>query len=637
MYNNNNPVSFSPSGKSTSDIQSLVGIKERNFKIKVSELLSDETSTGLTQQFENCLSLTNFLKRISINDIEISDSTNALYDYSNRNPEIEVLMESIREIGQQQPIMVIQQRDKYIVIDGVLRFLAMIRLEKNVINVLISDFDPTNEFSLSDLIIHNQIHKEKTEDEKLNEIKTILRIGSNDYNTTNDRENRLKLVSKLLGVRGWCRSNVYMLERVLNFENSSDLGLNMGKRMIKNELSPARAIQTLEIIETAQVEKEKEKENKVVEGFLSNKYDKNQALNLLGSYDRKKTEGVTSILLHPVKSDRYKILQGDVETIELPQDLKIDAMFTSPPFYQLVKYGDDPNELGWEKTPDEYITRLSNIIMKGYEKLKDSGSIFINLGDTYQNRQNLAIPEKLTLELMRRGLNYVDRIVWDKAKSSKPIGNKIDRLMPSYELILHFSKTKNYYFEKIKLQSDKVLKVSRGCKEKHTDKVSYHIPNNYDQIRSVIDDNLVESIPGVMSLKNKIILNQNTTRTIHVEGEEHHPATFSHSLPVIPLLMSCPKSPDTVVFDPFMGSGSCGVTALLMGMKFVGVELYDKNIQSASRLLSEIESQYDEKSLNQTLGNNREDVTEEITDTETINQLKSNIRMKLDLQPKQAA
>ena len=148
---------------------------------------------------------------------------------------------------------------------------------------------------------------------------------------------------------------------------------------------------------------------------------------------------------------------------------------------------------------------------------------------------------------------------------------------------------------------------------------------------------MAEGILGGRSLKNKIALNQHRAKTRHVEGEDQRPATFSHSLPVIPLLMSCPKSPNTVVFDPFMGSGSCGVTALLMGMRFVGVELYDKNIKSAERLLTDIQSQYDEKTLNQILGNNDEDVTEEITETETINQLKSNIRMKLDLQQKQVA
>lgn len=620
MINKTNMVFASQGGDKTPDFKSLVGTKRKNLRINVSEHSLD-ASTGLIPQYENCQSLTSMLMKININEVEISTSTNTLYDYSNRTPEIEVLMESISKNGQKQPIIVIRKNDKYIVIDGVLRVKAMTRLEINVIDALISDFVPTNEFSLSDLIIHNQIRKEKTETEKLNEIKTILRIGSDDYNSTNDREIRIKLVSKLLGVKGFARNNVYMLEKVLDFENNSDLELKMSERMIAKELSPAKAIQALDIIETGKVVKKNEKENNVLKGFLNGDYEKDEALILLGSYDLKKQEEPTKVPTYPIKTDMYKILQGDVETIELPQDLEIDTIFTSPPYYQIIHYGNDKNELGWEKTPEEYITRLCDIIMKGYERLKDTGSIFINLGDTYQNCQNLAIPERLIMELIRRGLNYVDRIVWDKANSGKPIGNNIHRLMPSYELILHFSKTKKYYFEKIKIQSDKVLKVARGCKEKHTDKVSFHIPNNYNQIRSVIDDNLVESIPGVMSLKNKITLNQNTARTIHVEGKQH-PATFSRSLPVIPLLMSCPKNPDTVVFDPFMGSGSCGVTALLMGMKFVGVELYDENIKLAKELLSNIEKQSDEKTLNKVLGN--EDVEKK------ENQLKSRIRILVD-------
>ena len=69
--------------------------------------------------------------------------------------------------------------------------------------------------------------------------------------------------------------------------------------------------------------------------------------------------------------------------------------------------------------------------------------------------------------------------------------------------------------------------------------------------------------------------------------KKEHPATFSSNLPVIPLLISTPKNRDSVVFDPFMGSGSCGVTALLLGFKFVGVELYDKNIQTSTREFSQ--------------------------------------------------
>ena len=606
MEDKNELAFISLGERETPDFESLIGSKKTNFKKKVNlkALPPDDFSNGLIPQDESCHSLTNILTQVSILDVEISNSTNDLYNYSNRNSEIEILMESITEIGQQQPIIVVQKDEKYIVIDGVLRLKAMERLEINVIKALITDFVPSKEFSLSDFIIHHQIQKVKTEDEKLNEIKTILRVGCEDYNSTKDREKRVQLVSKLLGVSGWRRNNVYMLEKVLIYENHSDLELNMGKKMIANELSPAKAIEALEIIKTAQVIKEKENETKVMEGFLSKKYDKDKALNLLGSYEQKKTESVTSVPLHPIKSDKYTILKGNVETIDLPSELRVDTIFTSPPYYHIVHYGEDVNELGWESTPDEYITRLANIIMKCYDKLKDTGSVFINLGDTYINGQSMAIPERLTMELIKRGLNYIDRIIWNKASSNKPISNSIHRLMPSYELILHFSKSKKMYFEKIKLKSDKVLKVARGCKEKHNKKISYHIPNNYDQIRSVIDNNIVESIPGVMLIKNIITLEQNKARTKHTEDEEHHPATFSQSLPVIPLLMSCPKNKDTVVFDPFMGSGSCGVTALLMGLQFVGVELYEENIKSASRLLSSIEKEYDENALNLLIGEN---------------------------------
>jgi len=50
--------------------------------------------------------------------------------------------------------------------------------------------------------------------------------------------------------------------------------------------------------------------------------------------------------------------------------------------------------------------------------------------------------------------------------------------------------------------------------------------------------------------------------------------------------------------DPFMGSGSCGVTALQLGFKFVGVELYEKNIRTAERVMSDAEESFDEGSLN---------------------------------------
>jgi DNA modification methylase len=298
----------------------------------------------------------------------------------------------------------------------------------------------------------------------------------------------------------------------------------------------------------------------------------------------KKNVPATIIELYQPKSENFRIIHGNIETIKLPIDLLIDTIFTSPPYYQLVKYGSDPNELGWEKTPDLYVKRLATILMKCFARLKDSGSMFINIDETHQDFQCLGIIDRLTVELMSNGVRLVEKIIWEKP-AAKPLRNNIRRLNPAYEVILHFAKTKNYYFDPIRTNVEKKMKVSKGCKERGVKSQSYHIPNQFGTLRNFIKPD---------EAKNVIKLNIHQNRTKHVEGETKHPATFSMDLPLIPLAISCPKSENTVVMDPFMGSGSCGVTALKMGFKFVGVELYEENIVSAKRLLADAQKEFDE-------------------------------------------
>jgi DNA modification methylase len=410
---------------------------------------------------------------------------------------------------------------------------------------------------------------------------------SDNKNPLRDKEERVTLISGLLGSKGWGRNNVFFLENILRWEKKTNSKGRFSDKVMRNEMAVNKAVEAIRLIENPLFNKEKEEESHIIEGYINNNYSAERAISLMKAYDKKKKEAHTIVKLHQVDKDNYIILKGNIEEIELPDNLEIDTIFTSPPYYRLVKYGDDPNELGWEKTPDLYVKRLADILMKGFRKLKSTGSMFVNLGETYEDSECLAITERLTIELINRGVRYVDRLIWNKI-SNKPVPNYIKRLRPGYETILHFSKTREYYFDKIKLPSNKKLKVSRGCREKNSDKVSYHIQNNYDQFRSVLSDSEISSMLTVQLNKN---------RTKHIEGEEEHPATFSSNLPVIPLLISTPKNRDAVVFDPFMGSGSCGVTALLLGFKFVGVELYDKNIKTAERILSESQEAFDEDSL----------------------------------------
>ena len=218
--------------------------------------------------------------------------------------------------------------------------------------------------------------------------------------------------------------------------------------------------------------------------------------------------------------------------------------------------------------------------------------MFINIGESYRDKRCLAVIERLTIELINRGAQFIDKMVWEK-RANKPISTSTRRLKNSYEVILHFTKTENYYFERFKINQEKRLVVSRCCKEHlSTSKVGVHIPNLYVSPDNMLGDDYVDNILRIQLGKD---------RTKHIEGEEKHPATFPTTLPLIPLLISCPKDKNTVVFDPFSGTSSTGITALRLGFKYVGVELYEKNIETAKRTLSEAQKEYDGTSVNEVL------------------------------------
>lgn len=521
---------------------------------------------------------------IKIEEVVISEVTNKLYDYTNHEAEIEALKQSISEIGQKEPIVVIKQADRFPIIDGVLRLMAMKRLNLNEITAIVTPFVPTEHFTLADFIIHHHIRKEKTDGEKKNEIRTLLRIDEEHPNPLRDKEKRVALVSALMGGKGWGRNNVFNIENILRWEKKNGTGLSLSDRVIKNEVKSARAIDAIDLMGSEEFTEPMENETDIIKGFLKGSYEKTKAKALIADFKRKKDVPPTMIELYVPRSENFKIIQGNIETVDFPDDLLVDTIFTSPPYYRMVKFGSDPNELGWEKTPEQFVKRLSDILMKCFDRLKDSGSMFINIGETYRDCQCLGVIDLLTCELMSRGVRLVDKIIWNKL-GSKPLNNKIRRLNPAYEVILHFSKTKDYYYDPFSIQKDAKLKVSKGCKEKGSKKDSFHIPNKNSKLRNVINPE---------ELTNMISLQINRNRTKHVEGEEYHPATFSIDLPFIPLAISCPKNENTVVMDPFMGSGSCGVTALKMGFKFIGVELYEKNIVSAKRILTDAQREFDQ-------------------------------------------
>ena len=86
--------------------------------------------------------------------------------------------------------------------------------------------------------------------------------------------------------------------------------------------------------------------------------------------------------------ERWKILDGDAR-VELAriEDDSVDCVVTSPPYWSLRDYGVD-GQIGLEASPTEYIQALVSVFAEVRRVLRASGTLWLNLGDTYVAGRN---------------------------------------------------------------------------------------------------------------------------------------------------------------------------------------------------------------------------------------------------------
>jgi DNA modification methylase len=289
------------------------------------------------------------------------------------------------------------------------------------------------------------------------------------------------------------------------------------------------------------------------------------------------------------------ILNGDAfDLFEGVQPGSVDLIITSPPYWGHREYNlshnwelfnDIPNVkalgvstrgydwyrlkggiLGLEPYPEWYVQHLVQIFTKAESALKASGSLWINLGDTYfarwssiresgrqglgnierqrrktpmggfrQEKQLLLIPSRFAIEMQRAGWILRNDLIWYKPNATpRPEG---DRLKLSHEHFFHF-----------------VKKPSEG-------RAAYYYEPAYAEIR--VND--VVTVPVA-------------------PGEDGHTATFPRALILPRILTSSP--PDGVVLDPFCGTGRALEVAKEMGRSVLGFELQTSFAESAERKIA---------------------------------------------------
>lgn len=298
------------------------------------------------------------------------------------------------------------------------------------------------------------------------------------------------------------------------------------------------------------------------------------------------------------------ILVGDVRTkLAEIESQTIQTCVTSPPYWGLRDYGND-GQIGLEKSPEEYVAELVAVFREVKRVLKDDGTLWLNLGDSYsgsgkgpsgnlgktfdeRNMENvhsaivpqglkpkdlIGIPWRVAFALQADGWYLRQDIIW--AKPNPMPESVTDRCTKSHEYLFLLSKSPRYYFDNQSIKEQSVSDIGDA-------KIRFgggKYGDSDDPKHATKSGNVY--VPPEDGLRNK--RDVWTIPTQPFAGA--HFAVMPEAL-VEPCVLAGSKVGDTVL-DPFMGSGTVGLVSLEYGREFVGVELNPEYAELAKKRMN---------------------------------------------------
>ena len=311
---------------------------------------------------------------------------------------------------------------------------------------------------------------------------------------------------------------------------------------------------------------------------------------------------------------------------ELP-DQSVHTCVTSPPYFGLRDYG-HIGQIGLEPTPDAYVAKLVEVFREVKRILRDDGTLWLNLGDSYagsridlKNKDLIGIPWRVAFALQADGcadwkavqaigrlrvelidayrdaplpdrvIAALDRldaeyreakgsgwylrqdIIWHKPN---PMPESVtDRCTKAHEYIFLLSKSPKYYFDNEAIKEpateSSIARISQPT-------LATQVGSN--RVPGKTNGNM-KAVGGVMRNKRSVW----TVTTKPFKGA--HFATFPHDLIEPCILAGCPEG--GTVLDPFGGSGTTAGVAIAHGRKAILCELnpeyaamVDRRVQSVA-------------------------------------------------------
>jgi DNA modification methylase len=249
--------------------------------------------------------------------------------------------------------------------------------------------------------------------------------------------------------------------------------------------------------------------------------------------------------------------------VRMAQDgQRAHACITSPPYFGLRDYQHSA-QLGREATPETYISALVDVFRLVRRVLREDGTLWLNLGDSYRAKQLLGVPWRTALALQADGWFLRSDIIWAKPN---PMPESItDRPTKSHEYLFLLAKSERYYYDSQAIKEPAVTGTTRG---------SADVSASRKDLRSNVESRHRASIKGGQSMQKHPDgkRNKRTVWTIPPKPRpEAHFATFPPALVEPCVLAGIPVG--GVVIDPFMGSGTTARMAIALGRQYIGCEL----------------------------------------------------------------
>ena len=240
-----------------------------------------------------------------------------------------------------------------------------------------------------------------------------------------------------------------------------------------------------------------------------------------------------------------KIVFSSSEKMPQIKEKSVTVAVTSPPYWNLKDYF-KVGQIGQESY-EEYIKRMGKVWSECYSKLKDDGSLWININIRNQKGAVILIPYDIIKQCKKIGFYYKGIIIWHKS-SGIPTGEK--NIVDRHEYVLIFSKNENF-----SIDLDKAHTFSDYKNELITGKAFWNINRKAGSV-----------------------------------GKKYiHPAIYPNDL--VSRIVQISSNSGDLVLDPFLGSGTSLIASMKNKRNFIGYE-YNEGFKELmiSRIIPELGS-----------------------------------------------